>query len=447
MWRQCLFAKLENIGFGGKTLSLLQSMYKNDSIKFLINGHYSDELWLTQGVKQGTYLATNNAISKLYKRTLGNFSGCNLSPLLFCLFISQLGMELNNTGLGIDLGTVNIAAVFFADDICLISRNKSTLNQLMDITRTFFKSHKLVLSETKSKVLNYNAETGQTTFDGDHHSPLTLESVLHFKYLGVRMSCSPYNMFKAFNDQVREKSRTYMTSVLSLVKTGPDQASLAHTLWTLCGLPSILHGCEVIPITQGTIDEVERCQKLVGKFMLQIPRSSADVSCNLDAGLKPIWAVLAEKVLLYVNKLLSKPNSYWPRIALTDHITLGSKSPYVRYLLKWKTATNSFGLDPKQIRNNINSTAISCIRAEQRKTCVTTFAMNCPVPSSRWFKPKPWVNDSCSSKIIAQYRACNTGLGNRGPAKDGNTYKLCPLCARNGITILNNEVFTLSIVP
>ena len=25
----------------------------NDSMKFLINGHYSQQLWLTQGVKQG----------------------------------------------------------------------------------------------------------------------------------------------------------------------------------------------------------------------------------------------------------------------------------------------------------------------------------------------------------------------------------------------------------
>ena len=50
---EALFAKLEHIGFGGKTLQLIKSMYNNDSIRFLINGKYSDELWLTQGVKQG----------------------------------------------------------------------------------------------------------------------------------------------------------------------------------------------------------------------------------------------------------------------------------------------------------------------------------------------------------------------------------------------------------
>ena len=45
--------KLEKIGFGGKTLSLIKSMYHNDHIRFLINGSYTEPLWLTQGVKQG----------------------------------------------------------------------------------------------------------------------------------------------------------------------------------------------------------------------------------------------------------------------------------------------------------------------------------------------------------------------------------------------------------
>ena len=49
-----MYIKLQKLGFGGKTLSLIKSMYKNDSLRFLINGHYSDELWLSQGVKQGT---------------------------------------------------------------------------------------------------------------------------------------------------------------------------------------------------------------------------------------------------------------------------------------------------------------------------------------------------------------------------------------------------------
>ena len=75
-----------------------------------------------------------------------------------------------------------------------------------------------------------------------------------------------------------------VTMVMSLVKTGPDRAELAYTLWTCCGLTAILYGAEVMPLTQATITEVDRCQAQVGKFMLQLPRSSASVAANIDAG-------------------------------------------------------------------------------------------------------------------------------------------------------------------
>ena len=44
---------MSQLGFGGRTLKLIKSMYCNDSLRFLINGKYSAPLWITQGVKQG----------------------------------------------------------------------------------------------------------------------------------------------------------------------------------------------------------------------------------------------------------------------------------------------------------------------------------------------------------------------------------------------------------
>ena len=120
----------------------------------------------------------------------------------------------------------------------------------------------------------------------------------------------------------------------------------------------------------------------------------------------------------------------------------GPQSPYTRYLLKWKGATGCFGLPPKQIKSAIKRTAITSVLDQQRSTSTSTFAMTGPSSSSfnSWFKTKSWVTDSGSSKIIAQFRICNSGLGNRGPANNGQFYKLCPLCLKTGTTALNNEV-------
>ena len=332
----------------------------------------------------------------------------------------------------------------FADDLILIGKSAKALHTLMNITRTFFKNHKLKLSENKCKLMSHSAATGQVTFTGTQASTLTLEEVLTFKYLGVPLSCSPHNLLSKFNEQVRARSKAYLTRVLSLVKTGPDRTELAYSLWTSCALPSILYATEVMPLTQATITEVQRCQSIVGKFILQLPRSSASVAACIDAGLRPIWSLVAEKVLVYSSNLMKKPADYWPRKALTVNMNLGFKSPYIRYLMKWKAATDTSLLSPTLIKKAVNKAAIVDVLEQQRTHSTSTFAMSSPNPSSanRWFKPKGWVTDSCRTKIISVFRACNAQLGNRGPTKDGRFYSLCPLCSRVGQDALNNEVIS-----
>ena len=313
----------------------------------------------------------------------------------------------------------------------------------MNITRRYFSNHRLTLSETKSKTMVYDASTGKMSFSGGGPVPqLELEKVLVFKYLGIPLSVTPYGLFKSFNDQARTKAQNYLHSVLSLVRTGPDRSELAHTLWTLCALPSILYGCEIIPLTQNTIKEINRCQSLVGKFILQIPRNSTNVCSSIDAGLRPVWAAIAEKTLLYAHNIMRRDPSYWPKIAMTEQLALGNRSPYVKHLLKWKRITNSCSSTRSQIKASVQRAAIISVLDEQRASRVSSFAMNGPgvCTTHRWFQPKSWVTDSSFSKIFAEFRSCNIGMGNRGPTKDGRFSKLCPLCQAKGVLALNNEV-------
>ena len=377
------------------------------------------------------------------------FLGCNLSPLLFSLFISSLGPYLNSSGLGIHLDSQNISCLLFADDLVLVGRTKESLSRLMSMTLGYLSQHRLQLSAKKSKIMTYDASTGNTVFTGPDSSSISLEQVLSFKYLGIYLNISPHNLFKDFNDNVKKKAQSYMSSVLSLTKTGPDRADLAYTLWSSVALPSILYGSEIIPLTKGTISEIEKCQSSVGKFILQIPRSSANVSCNIDAGLKPVWAVVAEKALLFAKAIMSRPVSYWPKLAMRENLALGRQNPYTKYLMRLKIDSNIVSLSTsKMIKKSVQKAAVDNVLQLQKETYLTTFAMNGPGASSnqKWFKPKTWVNDSGASKLLAQFRACNAGLGNRGPAADGQYYKLCALCDKRGEKVLNNEVRNVNII-
>ena len=67
--------------------------------------------------------------------------GCSLSPLLFALYLKEMGETLHQSKLGTSIGKDNhqdregitISAMFFADDLVLIANSKSKLEKLLQI--------------------------------------------------------------------------------------------------------------------------------------------------------------------------------------------------------------------------------------------------------------------------------------------------------------------------
>jgi len=126
--RELLYTKLRSIGFGGQVVSLIRSMYYNDCVRVYLAQGLSDPIYFTQGVKQG----------------------CSLSPMLLALYIASLGTALHNTKLGIEFGQVTITALFFADDLLLLSNTpKGGMNKLLSIVTKFCNDMRMKLSVTK----------------------------------------------------------------------------------------------------------------------------------------------------------------------------------------------------------------------------------------------------------------------------------------------------------
>ena len=91
--RGILWRKLEDMGIGGKFLASLKSLYKGDFVTTEVNGVTTSPVYLRRGVRQG----------------------CSLSPMLFALYIAELGQDLVNSGAGVTLHRVCVSAIFFAD--------------------------------------------------------------------------------------------------------------------------------------------------------------------------------------------------------------------------------------------------------------------------------------------------------------------------------------------
>ena len=122
----CLWKKLVQLGISQQTLTILQSVYSKAVSRVKLSNHkVTDQFCCEVGVRQG----------------------CNLSPLLFSLFISGLETELGKNKMGTRLWNRPIDLLMYADDIVMSSSEEGLRKHLRSLEE-FCKEWKL---ETKPK--------------------------------------------------------------------------------------------------------------------------------------------------------------------------------------------------------------------------------------------------------------------------------------------------------
>ena len=90
--RSILWKKLSAMGIKGKFLASLQKLYEGDFVTSEVNGISTRPVYLKRGVRQG----------------------CSLSPMLFALYLADMGQDLTLSGLGVTLHKICMSALFFA---------------------------------------------------------------------------------------------------------------------------------------------------------------------------------------------------------------------------------------------------------------------------------------------------------------------------------------------
>ena len=76
--------------------------------------------------------------------------GGSISLILFNIYMDDLSMHLNNSGIGGYIGTAFINHLCYADDLCLISLSSSGVQQLLHICREYATEHPLLYNGSKS---------------------------------------------------------------------------------------------------------------------------------------------------------------------------------------------------------------------------------------------------------------------------------------------------------
>ena len=159
--RDLLLRKILNMGISGRFFNILRNIYTTDKACVKMGQTRSDFFGLNIGVRQG----------------------CILSPLLFNLFISDLAKKFDTMEEKVQLGSISVNSLFWADDLVLFSETKEGLDRLLNTLEEYCRENELMINTKKTKCMIFN-KTGRLMSRPFFLNGVKLEMVRSYKYLG-----------------------------------------------------------------------------------------------------------------------------------------------------------------------------------------------------------------------------------------------------------------------
>ena len=294
VWRDGLFYKLLENGLSRKFVRLLRNIYSASSLCVKVPGGRSITFPSSVGLKQG----------------------CNMSPLLFNLFINDFLVEINGPQISSPfLGSIPVNALFYADDLVLISESKEGLQMLLNKLHAYTQSWCLQVNRSKTKCVVFSSKKKRSAhvvnFGG---SPLITAEQYH--YLGT--SFSRNGSLNDAGHTLRKKSLKALNGLFQRVyKFKSCNPTIMADLFDKMILPVALYNSEVwgtmcLPANEKNTDllgvssqknPVEDIQIKFCKRMLGVNDRTSNLGVTSELGRYPTIIIVIEKMIKFWDHL------------------------------------------------------------------------------------------------------------------------------------------------
>ena len=310
--RPAMLYKLGEIGITGNYLRLIQSMYVDTCYIIKNNGEFSPPIKSNVGVKQG----------------------CNLSPLLFNLFVNDIHKIFDNTCLPIKMDSLNLSSLSFADDLVILSESAIGLQNSLHKLGTHCKNWGLAINASKTKVVVFNKPFTKKIRNQKFYVGNSIIGVQNsYCYLGIEISNT--GNFSKSHDKLYKKTVRAKYSVFSSVDVYADVPNVPIFLRLFDSLlkPVLLYGSEIWGVcklpkmnkngdfdTQNCSSGIKPVDKFVNKYsrtLLGVPNSCSTVGSHLALGRLPIKLNIFKAMIKYWFRLVALPQDrlvskcYW----------------------------------------------------------------------------------------------------------------------------------------
>ena len=255
-------------------------------------------------------ICVNHEESNPFACRRGIRQGCNLSPLLFSLFINDLDQFLkdNNSG-SIELVQTHLRLLLFADDLVLLAPSPLELQSSINLLDNYCKASKLSINLEKTKIVIFNNTRilQHTHFNLNGH---LIEIAKEYKYLGIVLSDN--SSLKPAISTLAKQAQKAMFSLFKKIQF-PKPSLLCHLFDSLIR-PIANYGCEVWAHVKA--EDLEVVHRKFCKFALGVPDTSTNLAVYGELGRVPLEIKRRSAIIKYWLRIVSD----WNTPALLEEI-------------------------------------------------------------------------------------------------------------------------------
>lgn len=322
--RDLLWLKLQRIGVHGEFLQAVQALYAE--------------------VPMGVQFA--DGMSPTFDSLLGVKQGCPLSPTLFGIFIDDFQAELEAGSAGFALPTlagVQTPALFYADDLALVSTTTAGLQAQLDLLQAYSKRWRLTVNVKKTKVVVYTTAHRAVAAPQLTYMSAPIEVLDTFRYLGVDLHST-----QPFAASGVERAASAHRAALALHNRCRDlrlhdPALLTH-LFDALVRPVMLYGVETWGPGALCGRGMEDCEVVQRKFLrvlLGVRAGTPNAAVLGEAGRFPVAHTAAMLLCRFWNRLVAMPDTRLTKQAFLENVGMASRAGSVRSAC-WAAQVASF---------------------------------------------------------------------------------------------------------
>ena len=255
------------------------------------------------------YVRCHNLESDVFINNIGIKQGCNVSCLIFALYLNDLedfmftrhcdGISLSDPNTGSLM--LMLLLLLYADDSVILSHNKHDLQYSLQVFNEYCTTWKLQINANKSKILIFGRDRKDYVFT---LNGITLEKVKTFKYLGVMFSGNG-RYIPAIKHNVQQANKAAFSIASRSKQLNLSPSCQIHIINTIVK-PILLYGCEVFCFDN--IAPIEQCYIQCLKRILRVNKSTPTCMVYNETGCRPIKFDICERALSFFIKVRYSDN-------------------------------------------------------------------------------------------------------------------------------------------